>query len=386
MTATTTTATTTTAGASVATAVIGTGNIGGRLAAALVAGGVPVLLAGRDPGGARSLAASLGSLATAVTVDEAVEKADVIVLAVWLDAAKELLARYGDALSGKILVDPSNPIAPDGSGGFVKTIGAEESSGQILAALAPAGAALVKAFGTLSADTLSAASRRTPEPAVGFYASDDEPAGEVVAALISAAGFDPVRVGGLDQSIRIEVFGDLHEFGALGRAVSRSEALAALSPLTALDRFEIYEQLVRHQRAIDNDASRTSADAYTGLYWPEAAFTVNDLRTQTFTGPDGLKSLYDYAHSVFPLDKWFHDVGWFEIEGGGDTAVVSWRWLVHWKEGGQGVVSTGTYQDRFERRAGVWKVIERVSDVDPNWPAALFQPYVDRQDELFVSS
>jgi hypothetical protein len=45
---------------------------------------------------------------------------------------------------------------------------------------------------------------------------------------IRAAGFEPVRVGGLDQSIRIEMYGDLHEFGGLGRPVTRSEALAAV--------------------------------------------------------------------------------------------------------------------------------------------------------------
>ena len=39
---------------------------------------------------------------------------------------------------------------------------------------------------------------------------------------------EPVSVGGLDQSIRIEMFGDLHEYGALGRVVTKSEALAAL--------------------------------------------------------------------------------------------------------------------------------------------------------------
>jgi hypothetical protein len=37
-----------------------------------------------------------------------------------------------------------------------------------------------------------------------------------------------VLLGGLDQSIRIEMFGDLHEVGALGRAVTRSEALKAI--------------------------------------------------------------------------------------------------------------------------------------------------------------
>ena len=37
-------------------------------------------------------------------------------------------------------------------------------------------------------------------------------------------GFEPVCIGGLDQSIRIEVFGDLHEFGALGKTVTVTEA------------------------------------------------------------------------------------------------------------------------------------------------------------------
>jgi predicted dinucleotide-binding enzyme len=61
-----------------------------------------------------------------------------------------------------------------------------------------------------------------------FYAAGDDAAGDLVADLIRAAGFEPVRVGGLDQSIRIEMFGDLHEYGALGRVVTRSEALKAI--------------------------------------------------------------------------------------------------------------------------------------------------------------
>jgi len=35
-------------------------------------------------------------------------------------------------------------------------------------------------------------------------------------------------VDGLDQSIRIEMLGNLHEYGALGRALSKPEALAAI--------------------------------------------------------------------------------------------------------------------------------------------------------------
>jgi hypothetical protein len=63
---------------------------------------------------------------------------------------------------------------------------------------------------------------------VQFYAADDAAAGDLVADLIRVDGFEPVRVGGLDQAIRIEMFGDLHEYGALGRVVTESKALKAI--------------------------------------------------------------------------------------------------------------------------------------------------------------
>ena len=209
-------------------AIIGTGNIGSRLAAGFATGGQDFLLAGRDLEAARKIAADLDGHAEAVSVDEAVDRADVLVIAVWLDAFEQLIAQYGPRLDGKVIVDPTNPVGPDGAGGYHKVIDEHESSGQILAGLLPPGARLVKAFGTLSAPSLSAAARREPEPAVLFYAADDDAAGDLIAGLIRVTGFDPVRVGGLDQSIRIEMYGDLHEVGALGRAVTRSEALAAI--------------------------------------------------------------------------------------------------------------------------------------------------------------
>ena len=209
-------------------AIIGTGNIGSRLAANFAAGGQDFLLAGRDQETARKIASDLDGHAEVVSIDEAVERADVLVLAVWPDAFRQLIAQYGEQLAGKVIVDPSNPVGPDGAGGYRKVIGEQESSGQILAGLLPAGARLVKAFGTLSAPSLSAAAWREPERAVLFYAADDAAAGDLVADLIRASGFEPVRVGGLDQSIRIEMFGDLHEYGGLGRVVTRSEALKAI--------------------------------------------------------------------------------------------------------------------------------------------------------------
>jgi 8-hydroxy-5-deazaflavin:NADPH oxidoreductase len=206
------------------TAIIGLGNIGSRVAKNLVTGGESIIVAAKTPDEAEEVARELGSHAEAMTVEDAIAKADVVILAIYFDAIRQLLATYRDALAGKIIVDPSNPIAPDGKGGFKKTILAEQSSGQLISALLPDRARLVKAFGTLGAESLGSAAKRSPERAVLFYAADDKQAGDVVAKLISASGFSPVSVGGIDQSIRIEVGGDLHEFGKLGKLVSANEA------------------------------------------------------------------------------------------------------------------------------------------------------------------
>lgn len=206
------------------TAIIGLGTIGSAVATALTRGGVDVLVAQRNLEKAQGVANKLGAHATALPILEAVQAADIIILAIWFDAIKQFLADNAGALSGKIIVDPSNPIAPDGKGGFTKTIPEDQSSGEMIAKLLPNGARLVKAFGSLSGASLASAGNREPDRAVLFYAADDQGAAAEVAKLIEASGFDPVSVGGLDRSIRIEVFGDLHEFGKLGKLVSANEA------------------------------------------------------------------------------------------------------------------------------------------------------------------
>jgi len=127
-------------------------------------------------------------------------------------------------LQGKIIVDPSNPIAPNDKGGFDKIIGEMESAGVINASVLPKGAKLVKALGTLGVASLAKASNQKPEPTILFYANDDISINKAIEQLIRDMGFEPFRIGKLDQSIRIEVFGDLHEFGALGKTVTKSEA------------------------------------------------------------------------------------------------------------------------------------------------------------------
>ena len=210
-------------------AVIGLGNIGTAVATNLVKGNRHVILADRNREKANKLAHQLGNLAEPMDLPAALKEADIIVFAVWFDTIQELFHTYASTLQGKILVDPSNPIAPDEKGGFKKTIGENQSAGELLSSRLPKQAKLVKALGTLGVASLASAAFQQPDPAVLFYAADDTAIQSDMEELIRDNGFEPVRIGGIDQSIRIEVFGDLHEFGLLGKTVTLSEATAKLS-------------------------------------------------------------------------------------------------------------------------------------------------------------
>jgi predicted dinucleotide-binding enzyme len=203
-------------------AVIGLGNIGKVVASNLVKGNRHVIVAGHKREDANAFAQKLGPLAKASDVVSAIKEAEIIVMAVWFSTIQELLEQYANELQGKVIIDPSNPIAPDGNGGFKKIIGSQESAGEIINGLLPKGAKLVKALGSLGAASLETAAYRKPM-AVLFYAADDKSLSDLVEELIIDTGFEPVGIGAIDQSIRMEVFGELHEFGALGKTVTRGE-------------------------------------------------------------------------------------------------------------------------------------------------------------------
>lgn len=209
-------------------AVIGLGNIGTTIATNLVRGNRSVIVADRKIDKANTLAGKLGSLAQPSEIPAAIGEADIVVLAIYFDPIKEVFKQYASELEGKIIVDPSNPIAPDEKGGFRKIIGEHQSAGEILSSLIPNNAKLTKALGTLGVASLQSAAFQKPEAAALFYATDDSSINAEVEQLIRDCGFEPVRVGGLNQSIRIEVFGDLHEFGALGKVVTKSEGITKL--------------------------------------------------------------------------------------------------------------------------------------------------------------
>lgn len=203
-------------------AIIGTGNIGQVLATNLVKNNHHVILANRTSEKATKLAGKLGRLAEAGSISSAINKADIIVLAIWFSEIRDLLKKYNAELQGKIIIDPSNPIAPDNKGGFTKIIGEKESAGLLHVSLMPKGSKLVKALGTLGAASLENAANQNPAKVL-FYANEDTSINGIIDELISDCGFAPLRIGGIDQSIRIEVFGDLHEFGALGKTVTLKE-------------------------------------------------------------------------------------------------------------------------------------------------------------------
>ena len=213
-----------------ATAIIGTGNIGGTLARHLVRGGEPVVLAAKDEANASALAQELGELARAASVEEAIAEADVVVFAVWLDTIKELIAKDARLLEDRVVVDPSNPLGFDENGQMLRTLPEGRSSGSVVAALLPPGAHYVKAFGTLGADALASAANREPRRAVLFFATDDDAAATTVERLIRAAGFEPLKAGGLADAGRIEMpGGDLHQAGLNGALLDLDEARAAVA-------------------------------------------------------------------------------------------------------------------------------------------------------------
>jgi predicted dinucleotide-binding enzyme len=212
------------------TAIVGVGNIGSALARHLVRGDAQILLASKDETRARALADELGPLARAASVEAAIAGADAVVLALWLDTIKDLVPQHEQLLEDKVVIDPSNPVAFDETGQMMRTLPDRLSAGSVVAALLPASAHYVKAFGTLRADTLAASAHREPRRAVLFYATDDDAAATTVERLIRAAGFDPLKAGGIADASRIEgPGGDLHQFGLNGEVVDLEQARAALA-------------------------------------------------------------------------------------------------------------------------------------------------------------
>jgi 8-hydroxy-5-deazaflavin:NADPH oxidoreductase len=204
------------------TAIIGTGGIGSAIARLLASGGETVRLSSADRTSAERLASQIGRVASAAKDNhDALLGADGVVLALRFGVLNGVIDEIADGLTGKLVIVPSNPLTTDAQGNVSRVLPKGQSSGQAVAGWLPEGTRLAMAFGTMSADLLQSSSNRSPQPVVLFSATDDDRVGDDVGQLIRAAGFEPVKVGGVDQSSRLEVGGDLHDL-VVGLAEARA--------------------------------------------------------------------------------------------------------------------------------------------------------------------
>lgn len=130
------------------------------------------------------------------------QAADTVVLAVPFAAAKQLAASYGAQLSGKVLIDISNPV--DASLDALVVAPGTSAAEEIAAAVAP-GTRVVKAFNTTFATTL-VAGEVNGTPLDVFIAGADEAARRQVAGLVTSGGLNPVDVGALKHARELEGF------------------------------------------------------------------------------------------------------------------------------------------------------------------------------------
>jgi predicted dinucleotide-binding enzyme len=188
--------------------IIGTGNMARAIGTRAVAGGSTVEVMGRDRSKADGLAKALGSGTTAGAWG-AVPAGDIVITALLADGVVPVVAEYGDALAGKVVVDISNPFNTT----FDGLAHREETSIAFEAAkVAPAGTSVVKAFNTIFRNVLEQG-----RPDV-FIAGDDAQAKADVAAFVESLGLRPRDVGGLKMAHWLEGMG-LVTVGLAGNGV-----------------------------------------------------------------------------------------------------------------------------------------------------------------------
>ena len=205
--------------------IVGLGNMASALADRALAGGNAVEIIGRDPAKANELAAALDG--ATVGAAGTAPAGDIVVLAVPYASAAAVVSKYGDALDGKVIVDITNPAAPD-SKGFVTPDGS--SGAQEIAKAAPAGTHVVKAFNTLFANVLAAGSAEG-RPLDVFIAGDDAQAKARVSAFIESLGLRPMDAGQLPMARALENVA-LLQLGLVAHSVKHTNFVLGVNVLS----------------------------------------------------------------------------------------------------------------------------------------------------------
>jgi predicted dinucleotide-binding enzyme len=182
-------------------AMIGIGKVGGTLGTRWAQKGYTVTFGARDVNSekVRALLETAGKNASAASVRDAAAGADVVVFAVPWPATQSAIEAAGD-LTGKIVVDGTNPVAP----GLQLALGTTTSGGEQVAQWAK-GARVVKAFNTTGFENM-ANPLYNGEPTAMPICGDDADAKAKVGELAQALDFEPLDVGPLSAARFIEPF------------------------------------------------------------------------------------------------------------------------------------------------------------------------------------
>jgi 8-hydroxy-5-deazaflavin:NADPH oxidoreductase len=180
--------------------IIGSGNMAATIGTRAAKHGHTVELMSRNTAKAQALAGQIGNGATAGTFG-ARPAGDIVIVAVLYAGAVDVVAHYGDALAGKILVDITNPFNDDVSG-LVTTAG--NSVSQQIAAAAPESAHVVKAFNSILRGVLAAG-----KPLDVFFAGDSAEAKARFAAFVESLDMRALDAGGLEMAYVLEWAGIL---------------------------------------------------------------------------------------------------------------------------------------------------------------------------------
>ena len=175
--------------------IIGTGNMARTIGTLAVAGGNTVEVMGRDQSKVADLAKALGGSATTGEWG-AVPAGDIVIVALLYASVVPVVAQYGDALAGKVIIDISNPFNSGADGLATRE---DTSIAQEAAKAAPVSASVVKAFNTIFGHVLEKG-----RPLDVFIAGDDARAKAGMAEFIQSLGLRPLDVGGLNMAHWLE--------------------------------------------------------------------------------------------------------------------------------------------------------------------------------------
>jgi 8-hydroxy-5-deazaflavin:NADPH oxidoreductase len=182
-----------------AISIIGSGGMAAAIGGLAAKAGHTVEVTSRDAAKARALAEQVGAGATTGTFGAA-PAGGIVILAVPYSAVLDVVKQYGEELAGKLLVDITNPVAPD----LTSFVTPEDSFGtQEIAKAAPADAQVVKAFNTQFSHVL-AAGPVGGHPLDVFLAADDTQAKARVSAFVESLGLRPMDTGPLLMARTLE--------------------------------------------------------------------------------------------------------------------------------------------------------------------------------------